>query len=349
MSGPNTVMIGGVPIDLNDLDLNDHSSNVGSVKTANITLIVLVGFFVGLRLFVRAYMVRKIFADDATNFGLGTHVWLFPLPTILDKVRNCVQQYLYVCQVLYACAIAFTKIAIIASYLRFVQDPKFRMAMYATAVVIVGLWFTGIFVTIFQCRPVSGAWNFTNPARKCIDYVDYLYASSAVTIATDIILCVLPWPYLWKLNMPLKQRVILCLLFGGGAGACVASIIRIANLDTLRNMDVTYQCVPCLNLSVIECSLGIICVSIPALRPLAGALFPKLLRSNPSSSAKSPIQNNSLAQRSSRSDNNTRNPHHHGSESTLFRPDGFNEECELFDRTATPAPNSKKEDSNLKS
>jgi hypothetical protein len=44
---------------------------------------------------------------------------------------------------LYACAIASTKIAIIASYLRFIQDRGFRLAMYGTAFVIVSLWFTG--------------------------------------------------------------------------------------------------------------------------------------------------------------------------------------------------------------
>lgn len=77
---------------------------------------------------------------------------------------------------------------------------------------------SGVFVTIFQCRPVAAAWDFTIPGRKCIDYVDYLYASSAINVATDLILCVLPWPYLWRLHMPMKQRVILCLLFGGGAG-----------------------------------------------------------------------------------------------------------------------------------
>ena len=44
---------------------------------------------------------------------------------------------------LYACAIAFTKIAIVASYLRFIRDGRFRIAMYLTAIVIVGLWFTG--------------------------------------------------------------------------------------------------------------------------------------------------------------------------------------------------------------
>ncbi|KAF2245009.1 hypothetical protein BU26DRAFT_409406, partial [Trematosphaeria pertusa] len=290
MLGQREVLIGGIAVDLSSFDFDDHSSRIASVKSANISLIALVGFFVLLRLFVRACIVRKLFADDAlillaaaftvalasvciagTNHGLGTHVWLLPVATVFDTVKSCIQ-YLYICQVLYACAIASTKIAIIASYLRFIQDKSFRLAMYGTSVVIVGLWFTGVFVTIFQCRPVAAAWDFTIPGRKCIDYVDYLYASSAINVATDLILCVLPWPYLWRLHMPMKQRVILCLLFGGGAGACIASIVRIAYLHTLRSTDVTYQCVPCLNLSVIECTLGIICVSIPSLRPLAARL-----------------------------------------------------------------------------
>jgi hypothetical protein len=111
--------------------------------------------------------------------------------------------------------------------------------MYAISVIIVGLWitgkihnahrlftcaeeFTGVFVTIFQCRPVQGAWNFTiEPV--CVDYVTYLYASSAVNVATDVLLFVLPLPHLWKLNLPKKQRIILCVLLGGGA-RCVTNI-----------------------------------------------------------------------------------------------------------------------------
>jgi hypothetical protein len=108
--------------------------------------------------------------------------------------------------------------------------------MVLTGVLITGLWITGmasvtyarmvldhsdligIIVTIFQCRPVHAAWDFTASDRKCIDFIDYLYASSVISVTTDIMLCILPWPYLWKLRMPVKQKVILCLLLGGGAG-----------------------------------------------------------------------------------------------------------------------------------
>jgi hypothetical protein len=50
MSGANTVMFAGIPVEVSELNLNIHSSRVASVKTANITLIALVGLFVGLRL-----------------------------------------------------------------------------------------------------------------------------------------------------------------------------------------------------------------------------------------------------------------------------------------------------------
>lgn len=100
---------------------------------------------------------------------------------------------------------------------------------------------------------MEGAWDFTKPDRKCINYVDYLYASSAVNVFTDILLCVLPWPHLWRLNMPLKQRITLCVLFAGGIryvfndtfttaiakafSACIVCIVRIGFLHNLRNMD----------------------------------------------------------------------------------------------------------------
>lgn len=54
-----------VPVDLSEFDFSDRSSHVEAVWTANVSLISLVGLFVGLRIFVRSYMMRKIFLDDS--------------------------------------------------------------------------------------------------------------------------------------------------------------------------------------------------------------------------------------------------------------------------------------------
>jgi hypothetical protein len=175
-------------------------------------------------------------------------------------------QYLFVCQVLYCFAIALTKLAIISQYLRFIPDKSFRAALYGISVIILGLFITGkthnasrmftraeastgVFVTIFQCRPVRGAWNFTiEPV--CVDYVTYLYASSAVNVATDILLFVLPLSHLWKLNLPRKQRVILCVLLAGGA-RCVKSIYGMLSnhADPPQRMHCRY-CPHCLSTPV---------------------------------------------------------------------------------------------------
>jgi hypothetical protein len=112
-----------------------------------------------------------------------------------------------VCQVLYAFAIALTKIAIISSYLRFIQDNTFRLIMYMTVFVTFGLLICGIFVSLFQCKPISGAWNF-DANGSCINYIDYLYASSAINIFTDIVLCALPIPHLWKLRELIPRNVL---------------------------------------------------------------------------------------------------------------------------------------------
>jgi hypothetical protein len=53
-----------VGVDLSEFDFSDRSSNIEAVWTANVSLISLVGLFVGLRIFVRSYVMRKMFLDD---------------------------------------------------------------------------------------------------------------------------------------------------------------------------------------------------------------------------------------------------------------------------------------------
>ncbi|KAF2823170.1 hypothetical protein CC86DRAFT_357069 [Ophiobolus disseminans] len=244
------VDFGGVRVDISQFDFADSSSRVATVRTTSITLIILVALVVSLRLFARAKFVGRIFVDDATHKGLGTHIWQFPLDTIFQSVKSCIL------------------LAIISSYLRFIDASTFRLVMYVTLFVTASIWICTVFVSVFQCRPISGAWDYT-VQESCIDYIAYLYASSAINVLTDIVLYALPIPHLWRLS---------------GAGACVAGVARIAYLHTLRVPDVPFQSVPSLNLSVIECSLGIICVSIPALRPLVARLFPRSPRTNRTSS-----------------------------------------------------------------
>jgi hypothetical protein len=121
-----------------------------------------------------------------------------------------------VCQVLYATAVTFTKASIIASYLRILPKALFRRLMYVTGAVILASWICSVLITIFQCHPIQGAWDFELTNTKCIDILTFFYISSSVNIVTDLILCTSPLPLFAKLNIALNERIMLCVLFGFG-------------------------------------------------------------------------------------------------------------------------------------
>lgn len=60
-----------------------------------------------------------------------------------------------------ACAVAFTKLSIISSYLRVFPHQSLRVTMFITMTITIGLMLASIPVTIFQCEPVRAAWDFT--------------------------------------------------------------------------------------------------------------------------------------------------------------------------------------------
>jgi hypothetical protein len=88
--------------------------------------------------------------------------------------------------------------------------------MYVTAAIVVALWICSVCVTIFQCDPIEGAWDFELQRRKCLPIEKFFYFQSALNIMTDLILCTSPLPLFWSLNIALNERIMLCTLFGFG-------------------------------------------------------------------------------------------------------------------------------------
>ena len=220
--------------DLAKYDFSDKSTLAPTVWHVNITFIVLVGVVVSLRAFTRAHMTGRFFVDDvlaifaalfiivsastsivATRYGLGMHVWNLtpPVENIMENIKRCVQ-LMFVAHVFYAVATAFTKLSIITSYLRIFPHDTLRRVLYVTAAVCTGIGISAVFATIFQCSPVQAAWDFTIEDSQCFPFVNFLYANAAISIATDFVLVVAPLPYFWSLSLPLRQRLVICVLFG---------------------------------------------------------------------------------------------------------------------------------------
>lgn len=153
----------------------------------------------------------------ATHFGLGKHIWnLAANPLNIPKATAQVTKALYGCYLSYSFAIAFVKFSIIATYFRIFAQGMLRRTIMMIGIIVLALLICNIFGIIFTCVPVEAAWKYEIKG-KCYPVTKFFYASSAINIATDLALFLLPIPTLWALSMPKPQRIVLCILFGIGS------------------------------------------------------------------------------------------------------------------------------------
>lgn len=120
----------------------------------------------------------------------------------------------------YTAALPFAKISILAFYLRvFEQQRTFRFLVYGTAAFVAAYATSGVMVIIFSCSPINASWRLAvaaEPSTKCVNRpLNYLFQAS-LNIISDIFIVCLPAPLVWKLQMPLRQRLSLIGVFALG-------------------------------------------------------------------------------------------------------------------------------------
>ncbi|KAK8047128.1 hypothetical protein PG996_015192 [Apiospora saccharicola] len=111
------------------------------------------------------------------------------------------------------------KISILMFYFRISPDKRFHIAVGGMIGILSTYSALYILLNIFGCTPVSDAWNVAKQAAgeaKCIDKGKFYLAAVAVNVAIDFIILLLPIPVIAPLQMPLRRKISLCLLFATG-------------------------------------------------------------------------------------------------------------------------------------
>lgn len=70
---------------------------------------------------------------------------------------------------------------------------------------------------LFQCHPVSLAWDKSVVGGKCIDVAAVEYAGAAMSILEDLVILVMPLPQLNMLNVDLGKHLGLMFMFSVGS------------------------------------------------------------------------------------------------------------------------------------
>lgn len=128
---------------------------------------------------------------------------------------------------------------------------------------------------LFQCTPIRGYWD-ASVKVKCINMRATLVSTAALNSLSDFLVYLWPARYLWDVQLPKEQRIALISAFTVGCTVCVAGICRMYYLEVYfgsydvackRNSATLYAII------TVEMNIGIICGSLPGLKPIISALF----------------------------------------------------------------------------
>ncbi len=102
--------------------------------------------------------------------------------------------------------------------------------------------FSSVMANVFQCTPVTYAWN-KEQQGTCINQVALYLSNAGLDIFQDLSIYVLPIRVLYQLNLPRKQKIALIAIFVVGGFVVITGILRLNSLKTAAvTTDPTWVC-----------------------------------------------------------------------------------------------------------
>ncbi|KAF4941717.1 Satratoxin biosynthesis SC1 cluster protein 4 [Colletotrichum fructicola] len=240
------------------------------------------GTTVGLRIFTRFYVTRTpLNTDDylivisllfaistivvlfqQVEVGLAHHMW-----DILWDVYNVHNTgWTIAATIVYALSISFSKLSILFLYL-----PTHSIVY--------------VLINIFGCTPIRAGWDLNIVEKTCVDKFSIYLSLSIANIAMDVLILLLPIPVVVPLQMARRQKFSIILLFGTGVFVCGVATKRTVHLPKLlASPDYTWEAVEAFIWGYRELNAGMICASVPALKPFFMRYLPSFITSRLGSS-----------------------------------------------------------------
>ncbi|KAL8721402.1 MAG: hypothetical protein Q9225_001917 [Loekoesia sp. 1 TL-2023] len=275
-----------------DVDLRGH------FMAGIIVMTVIAVSIAWLRLYTRAFVSRNLWWDDWTMFaaslitvvtnaflinayhlGLGRHVAYVPKKNIPETFK-----WLWAAEPTNLFAVTLVRFSIALFFLRLVPPKKRYIWTIWTTVGILAV--SDIYISInffFECRPIRRVWLPNTPGSCFSEEITQsaLWLFQVASILTDIVLLCIPVGMFWRLQVDLRRRLGLIFLCGLGIFTCACAVVKTILLPNLLSTDPdkTWIVAELCLWAPLELCVGMICGSIPTLRPLVIFCRKKIFRS----------------------------------------------------------------------
>lgn len=126
--------------------------------------------------------------------------------------RTSALRWFFVAQTPYKVVVGLNKISVVLFCQRIFVGRGFKIACWSCMGIVAGWSIGAIAATIWQCVPIPGSWDKSIEA-KCIDSSAFWTAYAVGNIFTDALVLCLPIPQILKLQLSVRERVMLCGVF----------------------------------------------------------------------------------------------------------------------------------------
>ncbi len=75
-----------------------------------------------------------------------------------------------------------------------------------------------LFLKLFRCSPIRKAWQPDVRGKCIITQYSILLADVIISIITDLTIFLIPIPLVWNLQITLKRKLRIFIVFAGGLG-----------------------------------------------------------------------------------------------------------------------------------
>ncbi|KAF2997010.1 hypothetical protein E8E14_004206 [Neopestalotiopsis sp. 37M] len=150
--------------------------------------------------------------------GYFVHNWDLTLGATMEPYY-----YIFLFGVFYSMVLAMLKIAILVEWCRvFVlrgteRSNYFWWCSMTVIAVQAAFGFAAIFLLNFQCIPHEAIWDFTITDKACLPLNALQLTSATIHLVSDVAIFLLPQKIIWTLNMSLRKRLGVAVVFSLGA------------------------------------------------------------------------------------------------------------------------------------
>lgn len=126
-------------------------------------------------------------------------------------------QWVHVASILYGVVIFFIKLSILLQYIQiFMPNRSPRAAYWTTIFFLLANFLSYLIFTLIEiwiCDPIAKAWDPLITEGRCLDIMALNIAASSVNTVSDFLILILPHIFIWRLNMTIRTKVAVSVLF----------------------------------------------------------------------------------------------------------------------------------------